>query len=79
MTNILLFSICIELAVLIVTIIVMLTKIVKTYILVVTMKNITAAIYEIWGGIAPDIDILNANEDFPNAETFSIENSGELE
>ena len=79
MTNILLFSICIELVVLIVTIIVLLTKVAKTYILILAMKNITAAIYGIWGGIEPDIDILNANEDFPNEETFSIENSGELE
>jgi len=48
-----------------VTIIVMLTKIVNICIILVTMKRIQAATYELFGGIAPDFDPLEAMENFP--------------
>ena len=79
MVNILLISICIELLVLIVTIFVMLTKIVKQCIILVTMKNMLAAVYELFGGIAPHSDILDIKEDFPESDVESGPGLEELE
>jgi len=58
----------IERLAILVTIIVMLTKIVKLCIILVTMKRILSATYELFGGIAPDYDPLEAIEEFPKGK-----------
>lgn len=76
MANILIFLEHFERIAILVTIIVILTKIVKEYIMIVTMKRMIAAIYELFGGIAPDYDPLEAVAEFPVGKEAEHDDSG---
>ena len=78
MENIPLFLISISAVGILVTNIVMLTKIVKTCNILLMIKNVTSATYELFGGIAPETINLDG-EDFPESPADADLSIGGLE